>query len=107
MTGAEKRNHRRFDLALPVQVRVQSVAAQWQETATNDISARGIYFRAQGDFEKGTMLECEVTLPPELCPGGKSMRVKCSGHIVRVERRDEDGSIGVAAALENYEFSTI
>ena len=106
MTGAEKRNHRRFDLALPVQVRVQAKAAQWQETATNDISARGIYFRAQGDFEQGSILECEVTLPPELC-NGLSMRVRCRGQVIRVERGHEDGSIGVAATIENYDFSAV
>ena len=104
VTGAEKRIHRRFDLALPVQVRVQAKAAEVLETATKDISARGIYFQLHGDFELGTTLECEITLPPELCQGN-SMHVKVRGRIVRVERRQEDGTIGVAASIENYEFS--
>ena len=72
------------------------------DTATRDISARGIYFSLNGDFELGTELECEITLPPELCHGN-SMQVKCRGRIVRVERNDED-SIGVAATIEDYEF---
>ncbi len=103
MTGAEKRVHRRFDLALPMLVRVRTqTAPQLLEASTKDISARGLYFSFHGDFELGSELECEVTLPPELCQG-KSIQVKCKGRIVRVER-GEDESIGVAATIEDYQF---
>ena|ERR1022692_3715602 len=102
MTGSEQRVHRRFDLALPMRVRVKAEAPQMIETSTKDISARGIYFRLRGDFELGTQLEFEVTLPSELCQG-YSMQVKCRGRIVRVER-NEDATTCVAATIEDYEF---
>ncbi len=102
MTGAERRVHRRFDLALPIRVRVNAQAAQPVETSTTDISARGIYFNLSGNFELGAELECEVTLPPELCQG-KSIQVKVKGRIVRVERGQED-TVGVAASIEDYSF---
>src|SRR5450631_954690 len=101
VTGLEQRVHRRFDLALPMRVRVKAEAPHMLETSTKDISARGIYFSLSGNFELGTELECEVTLPPELCQGN-SMQVKCRGRIVRVER-NEDDTIGVAATIEDYE----
>ena len=103
MTGAERRIHRRFDLSLPVKVRVKTQVAAEIATATNDISARGIYFSMSGDYELGSELECEVTLPPELCQGN-AIQVRCRGRIVRVERRDVEGKIGVAATIEDYEF---
>ena len=102
VTGAERRVHRRFDLALPMLVRVRAQTAQLLGASTKDISARGLYFCLHGDFELGTELECEVTLPPELCQGN-AMQVKCKGRIVRVERGDDE-TIGVAATIEDYEF---
>lgn len=105
VTGIERRIHRRFDLALPMRVRVRAevVAPPIIEAATKDISARGIYFSVPADFDLGGEMECEVTLPPELCHGN-SIQVRCRGRIVRVERRDGDDSIGVAATIEDYEF---
>jgi hypothetical protein len=102
MTGVERRIHRRFDLALPMLVRVRAQTSQLLEASTKDISARGLYFHLDGDFELGTELECEVTLPPELCQGN-AIQVKCKGRIVRVER-GVDEQIGVAATIEDYEF---
>lgn len=89
-------------MALPMKVRVKAQVAPLIETSTRDISARGIYFRLAGGFELGTELECEVILPPELCQGN-SIQVKCRGRIVRVERQEE-GEIGVAATIDDYEF---
>lgn len=105
VTGIERRVHRRFDLALPMKIRVktQVVVPSMLEAASKDISARGIYFDIHGDFDLGSELECEVTLPPELCHGN-SIQVRCRGRIVRVERRDSDDVVGVAASIEDYEF---
>lgn len=106
MSGAERRIHRRFDLSLPVKVRVKAQEAPEPvtvEAATKDISARGIYFAVSGGIALGSELECEVTLPPELCQGN-TIQVKCRGRIVRVERPDTHGTICVAATIEDYEF---
>lgn len=102
MSGAERRIHRRFDMTLPIRIRVKA-EVPILETATKDISARGLYFSLSGEIQLGTELECEVTLPPELCQGN-TIQVKCRGRIVRVERREGDPSIGVAATIEDYEF---
>ena len=103
VSGIERRVHRRFDLVLPMRVRVRAEAPDMVDTATKDISARGIYFSLSRDFDLGSDIECEVTLPPELCQGN-SMQVKCRGRIVRVERDGEEDTIGVAATIEDYEF---
>src|SRR2546425_825463 len=104
MPDIERRVHRRFDLAFPMRIRIKTQAADAVETSSRDISARGIYFSLSGPIELGTELECEVTLPPELCQGN-SIQVRCRGKIVRVERRlNEDDPIGVAATIEDYQF---
>lgn len=101
MSGAEKRKHRRFGLSLPVQVRVKAEAPPI-ETLTEDISAGGLYLTLSEDLPLGSALECELTLPPELCQG-LTVRLQCQGKIVRVERRQESG-IRVAATIERYSF---
>ena len=102
MSGSERRIHRRFDMTLPIRIRVKT-EAPLLETSTKDISARGLYFSLSGEIQLGTELECEVTLPPELCQGN-TIQVKCRGRIVRVERREGEPNIGVAATIEDYEF---
>ena len=101
-TGAEQRKHRRFDLTLPVKVRAKTQEAPPILTATRDISGGGLYFTLSEEMEPGSELECEVTLPPELCQG-KTVRVRCRGKIVRVDRREEN-KIGFAATIETYQF---
>ena len=107
MTGAERRIHRRFELSLPVKVRVKAQETQVEpvtvEAATKDISARGIYFSLSAGIALGSELECEVTLPPELCQGN-TIQVRCRGRIVRVEHPDTHGTVNVAATIEDYEF---
>ena len=103
-TGADRRKHRRFDLSLPVKVRLKTQAASQIQTSTKDISAHGIYyFTLSEKFELGSELECVVLLPPELCQGN-NIEVRCRGKIVRVERPDAENKIGVAATIEDYEF---
>ncbi len=101
MMGVEKRRHRRFDLSLPVEVRMET--APEIKTATKDISARGIYFTMEEGYRVGSQLECTVTLPPELCQGNM-IRIRCRGKIVRVEPPDAQKKVGVAATIEDYEF---
>ena len=102
MSGAERRIHRRFGVSFPLHVRVKADLSPFK-TSTTDVSARGLYFRLSGDFELGTELEYELTLPPELSQG-QDVRVRCRGRIVRVERREGEPSIGVGATIEDYEF---
>ncbi len=102
MAGVERRKHRRFGLSLPLRVRPMAGAAA-VATSTKDISARGIYFALSEKLEEGSELELELALPPEICQGS-TVRVHCRGRIVRVERPDSEGRVGVAATIEAYEF---
>ena len=101
MAGAEQRNDERF--VLPLAVRgTDPLASAETVTSTSNISATGVYPALRRKAEVGTELEWEITFPSEL--SASRIRIRCRGKIVRVERPDAAGQIGVAAALESCEF---
>ena len=102
-SGVEQRRHRRYRLSIPVEVRSPGQGAAAVLTSSEDISAKGIYFVLSPGAELGSELESDRRLPPQLCQG-KTVRVHGHGHIVRRGPPDEQGRIGVAAAIEEYEF---
>lgn len=100
----DKRATRRFALRLPVSVRYgqEEHAAQ-----TRDVSARGICFYVDSDIQTGSVIDFTLTLPPEITLT-ESIRVRCKGHVVRVESGEAAGNavgkLAVAAVIEEYEF---
>ena len=103
VNAAERRKYRRYDLSIEVQVKPRKRVATPVKTVTRDISARGVYFDFSERMEPGSELEFELNLPPELA-AGKSVRIRCRGKIVRVDAPKAEGTIRVAATIENYEF---
>ena len=103
---SERRGARRYDLTLPVMVRVPAQGfAETQTGKTRDISTRGLYFVVDQDVREGSELDIMLTLPREMTNGDEVM-VKASGKIVRVESRMEDGNArqGVAAVIQRYDI---
>ena len=101
--AADRRKYHRYDLSIEVKVQPRKRAATVVETYTRDISARGIYFDFSEKMEIGSELEFELNLPPELC-AGKSVRIRCRGRIVRLDKPKTEAGIGIAASIESYEF---
>src|SRR3989449_9567383 len=99
----ERRTTQRFDLSLPLTVRLPSGrSAQTQKGKTRDISTRGVYFVIDQDLEAGSELDITLTLPAEVTRGIEVF-VRASGKVIRVERRIEDGDqrkIGRASCRE-------
>jgi len=103
---SERRVARRYDLSLPVMVRIQAQGfAETQSGRTRDISTKGLYFVIDQDVRAGSNLDIMLTLPKEMT-NGEEVLVKASGKIVRVESRMEDGNerLGVAAVIERYDI---
>ena len=102
----ERRSTRRYDLSLPIIVRVPAERAlDSQHGKTRDISTRGLYFVMDQNLESGSQLDLTMTLPAEIT-NGSEVFVRALGKVVRVERRMEDGStrMGVAAVIERYDI---
>ena len=102
----ERRSSRRFQLALPVAVRTASSRQDESlDGRTRDISARGLYFTVDREFNLGSELDLELTLPAELTQGTELLiRARC--RVVRAEKEREKGAdrIGVAAIIERYDI---
>jgi hypothetical protein len=102
----ERRTTRRYDLSLPVIIRIPTERqVDSQEGKTRDISTRGLYFVIGQDLETGSELDITLTLPAEITHGTEVF-VRALGKVVRVERRVEDGTarMGVAAVIERYDI---
>ena len=103
---SERRIARRYDLSLPVMVRIPAPGfAGTQSGRTRDISTKGLYFVIDQEVRAGSNLDIMLTLPKEMT-NGEEVLVKASGKIVRVESRIEDGNqrLGVAAVIERYDI---
>lgn len=102
----ERRMARRYDLSLPVSVRLPiNRELGLHSGQTRDISTRGVYFIVQRDLAPGTELDFTLTLPGEITRGIEVL-VRAHGRVIRVDkRRDEDHeTIGVAALIERYDI---
>lgn len=102
----ERRTARRYDLSLPVIIRMAAERViDSQEGKTRDISTRGLYFVLDQHLEAGSELDITLTLPTEITHGSEVF-VRAMGKVVRVEPRLEDGNsrMGVAAVIERYDI---
>src|SRR5215475_863861 len=99
---SDRREARRFVMTLPVRVLSGVPSGSELKAQTRDVSYRGLYFLAEGGFEKGSEIDFILTLPQQVISAG-DVNIRCHGRVVRVES-DENGRTGIAAKIEKYEF---
>jgi len=81
----ERRTARRYDLSLPVSVRLPiNREPGAHDGQTRDISTRGVYFIMAKDLAPGTEVDFTLTLPAEITRGTEVF-VRAHGRVVRVE----------------------
>ncbi len=100
----EQRTGKRFPLELPIKIHKETESGE-HVGVTGDMSAAGVYIRADASLEVGSNVEFEITLPPEVTGGQENVVVQCRGRVVRT---DEPGntaeSRGVACVIDSYDF---
>jgi hypothetical protein len=90
-------------MRLPLTVRwTDETVVGEAETESREVSSRGIYFHLPKGLRCGSPLEIVMTLPHELTQAGP-VRVRCLGRVLR-SSPEYAGDVGVAAAIERYEF---
>lgn len=102
----ERRTTRRYDLSLPVNVRLPINREPGAHNGqTRDISTRGVYFTIHKDLAPGTEVDFTLTLPAEITRGA-AVFVRAHGRVVRVDKRKDEGCepVGVAAIIERYDI---
>jgi hypothetical protein len=103
LSASDQRSTRRFPMKLPLAVRMPKGEEVEVSAETKDVRARGIFFYFDSSLNEGSPIEFTLTLPPEITLT-ESIRVKCSGKVVRVDRSAADSKIGIAAAIDQYDF---
>ena len=103
MSVIERRASRRFRMKLPLTVRWTSGAALGEATTeSKEVSSRGVSFFLPKELKPGSLVEIIMTLPHEITMAGP-VKVRCLGRVLRAEPQ-EDARVGLAAAIERYEF---
>ena len=103
MASKERRASRRFLMRLPLTVRwTDETVVGEAATESREVSSRGLYFHLPNGLKSGSPVEIVMTLPHELTQAGP-VRVRCLGRVLR-SSPETTGEVGVAAAIERYEF---
>ncbi len=96
----DRRRMPRFEMQLPLEVDLDKTRRIMG--VTRDVSAGGVYFFLQPNLIQGDTVEFVVTFPPEITLV-KSLRVRCTGKITRIDSGTPMGA-GIAAQIQRYEF---
>jgi hypothetical protein len=100
--GEEARTGKRFPLELPIKIHKD---AGDEKGVTGNLSAAGVYIKADASMEIGSPVEFEITLPPEMTGGQENVTIQCKGRVVRADETGEGGEgRGVACVIDSYEF---
>ncbi len=94
---------RRFDMRLPAAIRVSEHISESVITETLNVSARGVFFYLDRPLPEGSPIEVTLTFPPHITLT-EPVRVRFTARVIRVESPLPASRIGVAAAIEEYEF---
>lgn len=101
--GEEARTGKRFPLELPI--KIHKGDAPDEKGVTGNLSAAGVYIRADASMEIGSPVEFEITLPPEMTGGQENVTIQCKGRVVRADETGKSGEgRGVACVIDSYEF---
>jgi hypothetical protein len=103
-TVSEARTGKRFPLELPIKIHEEKAGGD-TKGLTGNLSAAGVFIRADAAMEIGSPVEFEITLPPDVTGGQENVTIQCKGRVVRSDPTgtSPDGK-GVACVIDSYEF---
>jgi len=103
---SEARTGKRFPLELPIKIHKSEESGQ-HAGVTGNLSAAGVYIRADAALEVGSAVEFEIALPPEVTGAKENVIVQCRGRVVRTDEPhtgDAGDTRGVACVIDSYDF---
>ena len=108
---SEARTGKRFPLQLPITIREGRSSTKHKGTTSN-LSAAGVFIRADASLAVGSTVEFDITLPPEVTGTSKPVEIRCRGRVVRAEvkpgagkgKKKADKKGGVACVIDHYKF---
>jgi len=102
---SEARTGKRFPLELPIKFHKAEENSQ-HSGITGNLSAAGVYIRADSSLEVGSTVEFEIALPPEVTGAKENVIIQCKGRVVRTDEpgTESPDSRGVACVIDSYDF---
>jgi len=104
---SEARTGKRFPLELPIKIHKAEENADHAGT-TGNLSAAGVYIKADASLEVGSTVEFEIALPPEMTGAKEDVVIQCRGRVVRTDEppsgSNENEARGVACVIDSYDF---
>ncbi len=104
---SEARTGKRFPLELPIKIHKQDTSGE-SSGVTGNLSAAGVYIRADAALDVGSPVEFEIALPPEMTGAKENVVIQCRGRVVRTDEPASGGKSadarGVACVIDSYEF---
>lgn len=109
---SEVRTGKRFPLQLPITIELPKSAKRLKGTTSN-VSAAGVYIRSDGQFEVGSRVEFDITLPAEVIGTQRNVEIRCRGRVVRAEgaadgkaksKNARKAGSGLACVIDHYRF---
>ncbi len=96
--GTERRRVARIPLQLPVTVKLGEMQF---ESVTTNVSSSGVLLSCAEEVGMDSSVELTLTLPEEITQV-EPLRVRCKGHVVRVDLKDNK-RVGLAVKIASYE----
>jgi len=104
---SEARTGKRFPLELPIKIHRAEENGQ-HSGVTGNLSAAGVYIRADATLDVGSNVEFEIALPPEMTGGTEDVVIQCRGRVVRKDDpaagSKSTEAQGVACVIDTYDF---
>jgi hypothetical protein len=98
----ERRSAQRFELHLPVSVRLPQTAREGCGSIQN-LSARGALFHTDLQMAEADRMEITLVMP-SMITLAENMRVRCGGKVLRVLSSAQGRGSVVAVQVEKYEY---
>jgi hypothetical protein len=104
---SEARTGKRFPLELPIKIHKPDAGGE-SSGMTGNLSAAGVYIRADAALDVGSPVEFEIALPPEMTGAKENVIIQCRGRVVRTEEQTSGSRSpnvrGVGCVIDSYEF---
>ena len=101
---SDARTGKRFPLELPIKIHKEQEGSDYKGM-TGNLSAAGVYIRADAALELGSSVEFEIALPPEMTGAKENVIIQCRGRVVRADEASGSAdSRGVACVIDSYDF---
>lgn len=98
-TVPDVRTGKRFPLQLPITISEEQSPRKTEGTTAN-VSAAGVYVRAEKPLKVGSRITFDIMLPGQVLGTGRDVKLRCAGRVVRAESSRRAPRTKQAAARE-------